>query len=102
MKLLFKNYSNRTEANQENANIPSEVGAWRKAIELVRYLRNKKSRISPGRAPSFKHAQDKEEWRSSRWELVSPSETADHPIRPTQIEIPIRNDLDYIDNHIER
>lgn len=108
--LVLRGNKDQNQRNQETGDIPAEEGNWRKAIALVRYIRNNNNRISPvRRTPSFYRG---EEMGSSRWELVSPSEALHHGIgqpqiripehssRPPDIQIPIPN-LDSIVYHEE-
>ncbi|XP_074357247.1 glutamate receptor 2.5-like [Apium graveolens] len=108
--LVLRVNKDQNQRNQETGDIPAEVGNWRKAIALLKYIRNNSNRVSPvRRTPSFYRG---EEMGSSRWELVSPSEALDHGIgqpgirmpehssRPPDIQIPIPN-LDSIVHHEE-
>ncbi|XP_059663819.1 glutamate receptor 2.7-like [Cornus florida] len=84
---LVKNY----RRHEGNMSTPAHNGVWGKTVELARYFHNGGTRRPAGRAPTPRL----DEWSSSRWEYVSPSdatEDCESSTPPEQIEIPIATD----------
>ncbi|KAL5576634.1 hypothetical protein UlMin_018333 [Ulmus minor] len=88
---LHKNYRRDQQADGSNQTPSDKISIWKKSVGLARYFYTGEVKHSLGRAATFAASTPRlDEWRSSRWEVVS---TSDAPERleasPTvEIEIP--------------
>ncbi|XP_041026636.1 glutamate receptor 2.7-like [Juglans microcarpa x Juglans regia] len=73
---LLMSYQRQQEASGGNAT-PSEKLSWKKAVRIARYF-YKGENNTPARAPTFARTKELDEWSSSRWEVVSISDTQDN------------------------
>ncbi|KAA8515183.1 hypothetical protein F0562_018362 [Nyssa sinensis] len=77
-----------------NISSPRSNSVWSRTVSLVRYFHNggtTTSTRSPGKAPTRPgHSPNLDEWSSSKWEYVSPSDATEdfQSSPPSEIEIP--------------